>query len=418
MEGLSKSQLVLLVLLVSFVTSVATALVTATLIDQAPKPVTNTIQRVIERVSINNNEEEQEEVEVVVTRTEDIIINVVKEVSPAVVSVIATKDLPVVEQCFIDPFGGDQLFEQFFKGFDFKIPQLCEKGTERRQVSSGTGFFVKSSGLIVTNRHVVEDRAASYSVILNDGRKLEALVMARDPLQDLAILKVEGDNFPIISLGNSDALNIGRTVIAIGNALGEFQNTVSVGVISGLRRTIIAQGSAGGAEELRSVIQTDAAINPGNSGGPLISLDGRAIGINTAIAEGAENIGFALPVNLIKKDLADIEATGKIIYPFLGVRYMIVTPDIQKEKGLAVDYGALLVADDKDSAVAPDSPASRIELKAGDIILEFGREKVTREVPLALLIQKYRVGDEVEVKVLRGKEELIKKVTLAEFITD
>lgn len=417
MEGLSKSQLVLLVLLVSFVTSVATALVTATLIDQAPKPITQTIQRVIER-SVGVDQKEEEEEAVVVTRTEDIIIDIVNKVSPAVVSVIATKDLPVVEQCFIDPFGGDKFFEQFFGGFDFKIPQLCEKETERHQVSSGSGFFVKSSGLIVTNRHVVEDKDASYSVILNDGRKLVATVIARDPLQDLALLKVDGDNFPVIPLGDSNALSIGRTVIAIGNALGEFQNTVSVGVISGLHRTIIAEGGAGGAEELRSVIQTDAAINPGNSGGPLVSLEGKAIGINTAIARGAENIGFALPANFIIKDLADIEASGKIIYPFLGVRYMIITADIQKEKGLAVDYGALLVAGEQDPAVISDSPASRAGLAAGDIILEFGGEKVTREVPLATLIQKYRVDDEVELKILRGKETLMKKVILAEFKAD
>ncbi|MFC1595002.1 S1C family serine protease [Patescibacteria group bacterium] len=412
MEELSKTQMVLLVLLVTFITSVATALITATLFEQAPQPVTQTIQRVIER-SVGGETIEREIVETIVTtKEEEVVVNVVESVSPAVVSVIATKDLPVIEECFVDPFGGDEFLSQFFG--DLRIPQLCQKGTERRQVSSGSGFFVSSDGLIVTNRHVVYDAEASYSVVLNDGRSIDVTVLARDPLQDIAILKAEGDGFSSIPIGNSDNLRIGSTVIAIGNALGEFQNTVSLGVISGLRRTIVATDSAGVSEELRSVIQTDAAINPGNSGGPLITLDGRAIGLNTAVANDAENIGFALPANLIKRDLENINASGTIAYPFLGVRYLILNSDIQQENELAVDYGALLISNETEPAVVIGSPADKAGLKEGDIILEFGGEKISENNHLANVIQKYQVGAEVTLKVLSGEEEKELKVILGE----
>jgi serine protease Do len=169
-------------------------------------------------------------------------------------------------------------------------------------VGSGSGFIVSRDGLVVTNRHVVEDPNAEYSVILNDGKKLQAAILVRHAAYDLAVAKIKSDEqFNAVSLGNSDTIRSGQRVIAIGNALGEFQNTVSLGIISGLRRSIVASAGGGTAEELTDLIQTDAAINPGNSGGPLLDLNGRAIGINTAVAQGAENIGFALPVNLVKE---------------------------------------------------------------------------------------------------------------------
>lgn len=313
MEELSKSQLVLLVLLVSFVTSIATAVVTVALVDQAPKPVTQTIQRVVERVATVGEAVPQEtKVEVppqiTVISDEDKIVRIVADMLPSVVSIVATKDLPVVEQCFIDPFGGDPLLKEFFGG-EFRIPSVCqsEGKTEKRKVGSGSGFIVSRDGLVVTNRHVVQDAGAEYSVILNDGKKLPATILVRHATHDLAIAKIQSDEqFHAIPLGNSDILRNGQRVIAIGNALGEFQNTVSLGVISGLRRSIVAGTSGGKYEELAGLIQTDAAINPGNSGGPLLDLNGKAIGINTAVAQGAENIGFALPVNLAKEILKGI----------------------------------------------------------------------------------------------------------------
>ena len=307
MEELSKSQLVLLVLLVSFVTSIATAVVTVALVDQAPKPVTQTIQRVVERVVSDKAAEknppvEELKIQQIIVSDEEKIVRIVADMLPSVVSIVATKDLPVVEQCFIDPFGDDPFFKEFFG--DFRVPSVCqsEGKTEKRKVGSGSGFIVSRDGLVITNRHVVQDPNAEYSVILNDGKKLPATILIRHGTYDLAVAKIKSDEqFHAVPLGNSDAIRSGQRVIAIGNALGEFQNTVSLGVISGLRRSIMASAGGGTTEELTDLIQTDAAINPGNSGGPLLNLEGKAIGINTAVAQGAENIGFALPINLVKE---------------------------------------------------------------------------------------------------------------------
>lgn len=415
-EKLTKKQIVFLVLLVSFFTSLVTGIVTVTLINQAPPPLTQTIQRVIEKTIPFK----PEPVPAALAPTqEELVVGIVKNISDAVVSVVATKDLPVVEQYFVNPFGDDEFFKQFFpEGVlpQLQIPQYRQKGTEKRQISSGSGFFVSSDGLIATNRHVVEDASAEYSVIMNDGKKLKAEVLARDPLQDIAILKVEGNDFRFISLGDSDALNVGQTVIAIGNSLGEFQNTVSLGVISGLHRTITASGALSGPESLREVIQTDAAINPGNSGGPLLDLRGMAIGINTAMAQGAENVGFALPINAVKKDIKDVQANGKISYPFLGVRYVIINKEIKQKENLKVDYGALITTDQKGMpAVFPGSPAEKAGLKEGDIILEFDKIRVDANNTLANIIRKRSAGDVAELKIIRGEQEMTVSVTLEEF---
>ncbi|MBI2052689.1 MAG: trypsin-like peptidase domain-containing protein [Candidatus Ryanbacteria bacterium] len=400
MEDLTKTQVILLLVLVSVVVAFSTAIVTATLFEQAPaSAVTQTIQRVVERAVGEPPAGTTEKLSVVTQ--EQRIVQVVKDSSPAVVSVIATKDLPVVEQCTtVSPFGDDSFFGQFFP--EFQVPQLCQRGTERRQVSAGTGFFVRADGIIVTNRHVVQDKDASYTVIMNDASKLAAEVVARDPLEDVAILRVKGNNFPSLALGDAGGLEAGQTVIAIGNALGEFQNTVSVGVVSGLRRTVVASG-----EELRSVIQTDAAINPGNSGGPLMNLDGKVIGVNTAIATNAQSIGFALPINIVKNDLAKVEKQGKIVYPFLGVQYQIIDKALQEDRKLPTGEGALIVSEGG-SGVTPGSPAEKAGLKNGDIIIELGGEKITRQNTLAEIIQKHNVGDTVSLKYIRdGKENTI-----------
>src|SRR3989344_456676 len=280
LEKLSKFQIVLLTLLVSFVTSLVTGIVTVTLVNQAPPTMTQSIYKVIEKAAIFKEDNQPKEIieKVKIITQEDLIIKLVKEYSNAVVSVIATKDLPVIEQYFINPFENNDLFQQFIPSEllpEFKVPQYRQKGTEEKQVSSGTGFFVSADGLLATNRHVVEDKEAEYSIIMNDGRKFSVKVLARDPLQDIAVLKVEGLDFIFIPFGNSDDLKVGQTVVAIGNALGELQNTVSVGVISGLMRTVVASGSLVGPEIFQEVIQTDAAINLGNFGGPLLALDGR-----------------------------------------------------------------------------------------------------------------------------------------------
>jgi serine protease Do len=239
--------------------------------------------------------------------------------------------------------------------------------------------------------------------------------LAKDPVQDLAILKIEGSDFPIVRLGDSDSLQIGQTVIAIGNALGEFQNTVSVGVISGLGRTITASGG-GMIETLEDIIQTDAAINPGNSGGPLLNLKGEVIGINTAVSLEGQNIGFTIPINKAKNDITQVKDLGKIVYPFLGVRYIIITPDIQKENNLSVDYGALIISGQgsDEQAVYPNSPAQKAGLKEKDIILEINGEKITTVNPLSKIISNYKVGDEINLKVLRVQEEKTFSIILEE----
>lgn len=410
MDHLTKTQVVLLVLMVSFVTSLVTGIVTVTLVNQAPPPITQTLSNVIEKtiekvVPVQNQTASVQQPSNPATQ-EDLIVGVVKNVSSAVVSVVASKDIPIIEQYYIDPFAGDELFKQFFGegGSGFQVPQYRQNGTEKVQVSSGTGFFVSADGMIVTNKHVVEDTAAEYSIIMNDGRKMPAKILARDPLQDVAILKVEGNNFNSIPLGDSDKLKIGQSVIAIGNALGEFQNTVSIGIISGLHREITATGSQSGPEDLRELIQTDAAINKGNSGGPLLNLSGEVIGINVAMAQGAENVGFALQINIAKRDILDVKEFGTIKYPYLGIRYQ-----------MAADYGFILKkGDNGESAVAKGSPAEKAGLKEGDVLLEFNGTKILSASIFNFLMDKARVGEKVSLKILRDGKEINMEAVLAE----
>jgi len=224
---------------------------------------------------------------------EEAVISAVDKATPSVVSIVVSKDVPILERCPVtDPFFGD--------GFRFYVP--CDSGrTENVEIGGGTGFFVSSDGLILTNGHVVADKEAEYTVFSGNDIRYDAHVVGVDDEEDLALLKVEGSGFPVLSLGNSDSVRLGQTAIAIGNALGEYKDTVSVGAISGLSRTITAFDQSGDSEIIEGVLQTDAAINPGNSGGPLINLKGEVIGINTAIADNAENIGFAIPVNKARK---------------------------------------------------------------------------------------------------------------------
>jgi len=348
-----------------------------------------------------------------VVEEDSAVIEAVKKVSPAVVSIIITKDLPKIEEYYINPFG-DDFFEQFF-GHDFSIPRYRQHGTEKKEIGGGTGFIISSDGLILTNRHVVSDTEAEYTVLTNDGEKYKARVLARDSVNDIAVLKIEKDNLPKVEFGDSDTLQIGQGAITIGNALGEFRNTVSAGVISGLKRSITASGG-GTTEELSGIIQTDAAINPGNSGGPLVNLAGQVIGVNVAMASGAENIGFAIPINDVKKVVEDVKTYGKIIRPFLGVRYVIINKSIQEKNNLPVDYGALIIHGEniEDLAIIPGSAADKAGLVENDIILEINGEKIDQKNTLNKLILKYKPGDEIELKVLHRGEEKIVKVKLEE----
>lgn len=315
------------------------------------------------------------------------IMRAVDKVSPSVVSIVVTKDIPVLERYYYDPFA--ELREFFGDDFGYLVEGYRQKGTEEKEVGGGTGFIVSSDGLILTNKHVVKDTNANYSVLTNNGTSIEARVLARDPVQDIAILKVEAQNLPVVELGNSDNLRIGQTVIAIGNVLGEFRNSASMGIVAGLKRNINASG-----EELRDIIQTDAAINQGNSGGPLLDSEGRVIGINTAMAIGAENVGFAIPINRAKRDIEQVRDTGEISYPFLGIYYKVI------EEGVGV------------TGVFDDSPAQEAGLQKGDVVTKFGGQRLNISNTLADVLWRYVPGDEVSLEATRGDDEMELTVTL------
>lgn len=346
---------------------------------------------------------------------EQAVISAVKKISPSVVSITISKNVPIIEQCPYNPFSDlPPEIRRFFGNQFFEFYAPCQKGEKLKEVGWGTGFIISEDGLILTNKHVVLDTKASYTVLTNDGKKYEAKILARDPIQDLAILKIGGGGFKPAELGNSDELQLGQTVIAIGNALGEFRNTVSVGVVSGLARTVTA-GGEGFTETIHDVIQTDAAINPGNSGGPLINLRGEVIGINTAMAAGAENIGFAIPINKAKKAINSLKLKGKIEAPFLGVRYLIIDSEIAKERKLPFEYGVLIESDDKNPAVVPNSPASRAGIQKGDIILEINGQKINKDNTLAGIISRYSPGDWVNLKIWREGKELNISLQLGQY---
>ncbi|MFA6259635.1 MAG: trypsin-like peptidase domain-containing protein [Candidatus Peribacteraceae bacterium] len=349
-------------------------------------------------------------------REESAIIEAVNTAQDAVVSVIVTKDLPVIEQYYErgNPFDGF-FDDSFLNPFEFQIPQYRQKGTEEREVGGGTAFFVTSEGLLLTNKHVVADKEANYTVLLNNGTRQAATVVAQDPVTDIALLQVEGENFPALDLAQDD-LQLGQTVIAIGNALGEFRNTVSVGVISGLKRNVTAGGIGSPAERLESIIQTDAAINQGNSGGPLLNTEGAVVGMNTAIAAGAQNIGFAIPASDLRRALESYREHGRILRAFLGVRYIPITKTLQERNNLQYDYGVLVVRGDEpeDLAVTPGSPADKAGIAENDIILEVDGQKLTLEHSLASVIRRKAPGDTVKLRIAHRGEEKVISVTLAQ----
>jgi serine protease Do len=282
---------------------------------------------------------------------------------------------------------------------------------------AGTGFVITSDGLILTNKHVVSDASATYTVVMLDGTTYDATVKSLDPVNDLAVIKVEARNLPVVELGDSDQLSIGQWVVAIGNALGQFSNTVTAGVISAKDRKIEASDASGGSSEsLSGLLQTDTAINSGNSGGPLVNLAGQVIGINTAVASNAQGIGFAIPINAAKSAIESIKKTGKIVRPYLGVRYFEITPSVAKENNLSVDHGALVQRGNSlmDFAVVPGSPADKAGIVENDIILEIDGEKIDQDHSLLSLVQEHQVGEQITLKVLsKGKEKEV-KITLEE----
>ena len=369
----------------------------------------------LDKINISGNNASSQNNYFSLLSQEKAVIKAVEKASRSVVSIIVSKEQPVYET-YYPPY-----FEEFFGDpfFEFMIPEYRQKGVEKRQVGGGTGFIISEDGMILTNKHVVLDEDAEYTVLTSDNKEFPAEVLARDPFQDIAVLKItqedsETEVFPTIKLGDSNKIRIGQTAIAIGYVLGRYQNTISVGVISGLGRTITASGGDF-YETLEDIIQTDAAINKGNSGGPLLNLKGEVIGINTAIDLEGQNIGFAIPVNKAKRDIEQVKTIGKIVYPFLGIRYVLINEDIKEDNNLEVDQGALIIKGDKgESAIFPDSAADKADLKEGDIVLEFNGERITLENTLAKIILKYNPGDSVSLKILTEGRERVINVILGE----
>lgn len=294
------------------------------------------------------------------------------------------------------------------------------KTTAKVQKGSGTGFIISSDGLILTNKHVVSagnEKTADYKVILNSGKQYYAQLIGKDPINDLAVLRIFDKNLPYVQLGDSDKLQIGSTVIAIGNVLGRYQNSATKGIVSGLGRNIEASDQSNNlSETLDNVIQTDADINLGNSGGPLVDLDGNVVGINVAIDQAGSSIGFAIPINDAKSVIKSVREIGRIVRPRLGIRYHMLTPEIAVAYKLAKDTGAWISIDETGGpAVLAGSPADKAGLIPGDIIMEINGIKLEGKTTLISLIQKYKPGDKIGLRVFRDGKIIVLTTVLDEF---
>lgn len=352
-------------------------------------------QRLLPSLLKTNPLSKQSSESVKIVSEESITIDIVKNSGPAVVT---------IAQVFPES-------QQSLSPFDFYFynqQEVAEEDPSEPQ-GIGSGFILDKEGLIVTNKHVVSESGGTYYVITPSDKKYAVKQIYRDPVNDIALLKIDpaenGEQLSVINLGDSEKLQVGQYVVAIGTALGEFNNTVTTGVISGLGRGITAGSPYEGLERLDNVIQTDAAINPGNSGGPLLNSAGQVIGINTAISADGENIGFAIPINLIKESLDTFNQTGKFDRPYLGVAYKMISKDLAILNDLP--EGAYV------QEVISGSPADRAGVTVGDIIVKLNGARVDSNTQLSTLIGKNKVGDSVTLTVYReGKTQGV-KATLA-----
>jgi serine protease Do len=334
------------------------------------------------------------------------VIDTVKKSSPSVVTVGIIKN----QVTQLNPMSG-QMFDPFgFFNFPDNSQPTQEPMTKKIEQDIGTGFVISADGLIVTNKHVVSDTEAKYQVFLKDQKDAFPVTkIYRDPANDLAILKIDKSGLKPLILGDSQKLQVGQFVVAIGTALGEFRNTVTTGVISGLGRGITAGDQFGSdSEKLDNVIQTDAAINPGNSGGPLIDTSGQVIGVNVAVAQGAQNIGFTLPINIVKESLKNFNATGKFSRPYLGVQYRMVT----RKMAMMNEWpeGAYV------EKVVDGSPAQKADIQVGDVITKIDGKKIDtmKDTGLSSLIAGKKVGDTVSLDLVRGEDKKTVDVVLGE----
>lgn len=322
---------------------------------------------------------------VTITQEESSIAAVVDKVNPSVVSIVATTQT----QYYYNTASGS---------------------------AAGTGIIVSKDGYVMTNNHVIQN-TSNISIIDSEGNKYQDVkVVGRDPLNDVAFLKISTEKeFTAAELGNSATLRTGQQVVAIGNALGQYSNSVTSGIISGTGRPITASSESGATESLTDLIQTDASINPGNSGGPLVNMAGQVIGINTAIVEDANGIGFAIPVNATKGILAGVLENGTVSRAYLGVNYLTITPDIAEQYNLRVKQGAYVYSSGSTSPVAKDSPAAKAGLQKGDIITKIGDQSLGQSGGLSSVMGVYRPGDKVTLTYLRGTETRTTDVTFTAY---
>lgn len=292
-------------------------------------------------------------------------------------------------------------------------------GQDSTSSAAGTGIIISGDGYILTNKHVI-DGANKVSVILYDGTTYsDVSIVTTDPLNDVAFLKVKDvSDLKSVTLGDSKTINVGQQVIAIGNALGQYQNTVTSGIISGTGRSVTASDGYSSSETLTDMIQTDASINAGNSGGPLVNAAGEVIGINTAVSADGENIGFAIPISSVKGMLNNILETGSAKRAYLGLYYVNITPDIAAEYELPVNAGAYVYSNSKYTAIAKDGPAAKAGIKEKDIITAVNGTKVGIAGSVSSLIGEFKPGDTVQLTILREGKQITVNITLGEYNSD
>ncbi len=323
---------------------------------------------------------------VVISQKEADLAELVEKTSPTVVSIVTSQ------------VSGQGFFQQEVEG-------------------AGTGIVISEDGYILTNKHVISE-ARSVQVVMSDGtRHSDVTVVGSDPLNDIAFLKIKNvSDLKVATLGDSGAMRVGQDVIAIGNSLGQYQNTVTSGIVSGLGRPVTAASSElnSRVESLTDLLQTDAAINPGNSGGPLINSAGQVVGINTAIAADAQGIGFAIPINAAKGMIRGVIANGKVEKAYLGVQYVAITPDVRTQYKLSVDQGAL-VRSGSGSAVESNGPADKAGIKDGDIITKVNEKSVGNQGGLGSLVAEFMPGEKVTLTIIRDGKEQQKTLTLGAY---
>lgn len=323
---------------------------------------------------------------VVISQKEADLVGLVEKTSPTVVSIVTSQ------------VSGQGFFQQEVEG-------------------AGTGIVISEDGYILTNKHVISE-ARSVQVVMSDGtRHSDVTVVGSDPLNDIAFLKIKNvSDLKVATLGDSGAMRVGQDVIAIGNSLGQYQNTVTSGIVSGLGRPVTAASSElnSRVESLTDLLQTDAAINPGNSGGPLINSAGQVVGINTAIAADAQGIGFAIPINAAKGMIRGVIANGKVEKAYLGVQYVAITPDVRTQYKLSVDQGAL-VRSGSGSAVESNGPADKAGIKDGDIITKVNEKSVGNQGGLGSLVAEFMPGEKVTLTIIRDGKEQQKTLTLGAY---